>query len=340
MLSRSRILPAAATLLLLGAAATTLRAQPPTTAPEQAVSGNPAATNPARDQALDQLLSERGDPAALERAIANARAKQVPEQAILEARFLYHVDAGDDPAIAALLPEFLKRKENFHLDDSAIFATEDDFLAVTEFVSAIAALQRNERNAFKQHITEAFWLSPRQASAFAPHIERLRLAEAMAKLRLDLSLTLPPLDPHGKPTTLASIAKDKKAILIHFWSPLSRESLASLPDFTTTTKALATANIPTLSILLPDPDPNTPANAAKIATDTQPPPLTLWLRDHPTTPLTRTLRIQQPSTMVLVAPDGRILFNGDPVDDTLWKTISSIAPGFSRPPIQLHPPHD
>ena len=35
------------------------------------------------------------------------------EQAILEARFLYHVDRREDDAIAAMLPEFLKQQEHF-----------------------------------------------------------------------------------------------------------------------------------------------------------------------------------------------------------------------------------
>ena len=50
---------------------------------------------------------------ALEAVIAAAKQAGIKEQAILEARFLYHVDRREDDAIAAMLPEFLKQQELF-----------------------------------------------------------------------------------------------------------------------------------------------------------------------------------------------------------------------------------
>jgi hypothetical protein len=100
----------------------------------------PANDNPASSPseiALDHLLSERGSPQALEKAIAEARKNQISEQAILEARFLYHVDQREDAAIAAMLPEFIKQRDLFKLEDSEIFSTKEDWLAVIEYVQAI-----------------------------------------------------------------------------------------------------------------------------------------------------------------------------------------------------------
>jgi hypothetical protein len=141
-------------------------------------------TAAARQAACEKILSERESPAALDRAITAARAAGVSEQAMLEARFLYHVDRREDEAIAAMLPEVLKQREAFKLEDSAIFSVEEDWLAVVEYVQAITALGKGDKIAFKNHITEAFWLSPRQAAAFSPHIESLRLEERMAAVRI------------------------------------------------------------------------------------------------------------------------------------------------------------
>ncbi len=85
-----------------------------------------------REAALDNLLAERESPKALKAAIAEARKAGVSEQAILEARFLYHVDHREDEAIAAMLPEFLKQRDGFKLEDSAIFGVKEDWLAVIE----------------------------------------------------------------------------------------------------------------------------------------------------------------------------------------------------------------
>ncbi|MEX1114552.1 MAG: hypothetical protein WEB53_04840 [Akkermansiaceae bacterium] len=85
-----------------------------------------------RETALDNLLSERDSDKALEAAIIDARKTGISQQAILEARFLYHVDRREDKAIAAMLPEFLKQRDLFKLEDSEIFGIKEDWLAVVE----------------------------------------------------------------------------------------------------------------------------------------------------------------------------------------------------------------
>ena len=190
-----------------------------------------------REVALDNLLSERDSTDAFEVVVKAARENGIAEQAILEARFLYHVDRREDDAIAAMLPAFLKQQEIFKIEDSAIFGVKEDWLAVTQYVQAIASLRKGDKDAFKSHITEAFWLSPRQASAFAPHIERLRLEESMRAVKIDFETRLIPL-AGGDAVSLSSLMQDKKAMILHFWSPASRECEASMPDFLITAKAL------------------------------------------------------------------------------------------------------
>ena len=206
-----------------------------------------------REVALDNLLSERESDQALEKVIAAAKEAGIKDQAIIEARFLYHIDRREDAAIAAMLPEFLKQQELFRIEDSAIFSVKEDWLAVTEYVQAIAALKKGDKAAFKTHITEAFWLSPRQASAFAPHIDRLRLEESMSAVKIDFESRFLALGG-GDAVSLSSLMKDKKAMILHFWSPVSRECEASMPDFVITAKALGENGIAVVSII-PDSTP-------------------------------------------------------------------------------------
>src|SRR5690606_22426059 len=111
----------------------------------------------------------------------------------------------------------------------------------------IDALLKGDRDGFKKHITEAFWLSPRQGAAFAPHIERLRLKDAMAKLRIDFSLPLPDLT--GKQTSLAELSEGSKALVLHFFSPWSRECEESMPDFRAVAAELAKHKIAVVSVV-------------------------------------------------------------------------------------------
>ena len=282
-----------------------------------------------REAALENLLSERGDAAAFDKAVAEARKQGVAEQAILEARFLHHVDRGDEGAVAALLPECLKRRDSFRIEDSAIFAVHEDWLAVVEYVQAIAALRKGDKDAFKKHITEAFWLSPGQGAAFAPHIERLRMDEAMRAVRVDFQHAMQPLDG-GEPVAPASLMKDRKALLLHFWSPRSDECAGSMNDFATCAETLVSKGIAVIS-LIPDDSPDLLADARAMMRPLLAKPCGAWLVDAGGKPLGRELRVRALPTMVLVSTDGRVLFNGAPGDDRLWNALREISPDIVRP---------
>lgn len=288
-----------------------------------------------REAALEHLLSERESPAALQHAIEQARKRGLSEQVILEARFLFHVDRHEDDAIIALLPEFTKRRDSLQLEDSEIFATKEDWLAVNEFVVALAALKKGDTDAFKQHITEAFWLSPRQGAVFAPYIDRLRLEAAMRSIKFDFTARFVTIhsDP---PDSLKNIVGGRKALLLHFWSPWSNESVAAMPDFIITAKALTAHDIAVVSILA-DGSANvlTEARASLKALGAKPPGA--WLLDENAHPLKRELRVQTLPTMVLIATDGRILFNGHPAAAELWIALRNINPAIRRPALVANP---
>ena len=283
----------------------------------------------AREAALEKILAERGSPEALAAAIAAARKAGVGEQAILEARFLYHVDRREDRAIAAMLPDFLKQRDSFKLEDSSIFGVKEDWLAVVEYAQALAALGRDDKAAFKKHITEAFWLSPRQAAAFAPNIERLRLDDCMRALRIDFSVKPAALST-GEPVALGGIIKGKKAMLLHFWSPWSRECEASMPDFIATAGLLTDHDIAVVSLLADDPG-QLSADARAMIRPHVGKPAGAWLIDPKSQPLARELRVRNLPTMVLVSTEGTILFNGDPAEAGFWEALKKIDSRLARP---------
>jgi len=256
------------------------------------ICGMPAAAqmSAAGRAALDDLLSERESPEAFNRALDRAKLAGVSGQALLEARFLYHVDQRDDAAIAGLLKEFLERKDSFDPDQSAAFSQTDDWLAVIEYVSSIDALLKNDKERFKHHITEAFWLSPRQAAAFTPHIEHLRLQEQMSRVKFDFETRLAPLTG-GDAIVLAELIKERKAMILHFWSPWSPDCAAAMPDLSTTAASFEQHGIAVVSLV-----PHEPAALHDDARETLQPlgakPPGAWAVDRAKDPLARLFRIQ------------------------------------------------
>ena len=282
-----------------------------------------------KEDAVEQLLSERDSLEAFDKAVAVARTLGVSEQAVLEARFLFHVDRAEDAQIAALLPEFTAMKDKFKLADSQVFGSVDDWLAVTEYVQALASLEKGNKDGFKQHITEAFWLSPKQGAAFAPHIERIRMMDAMKEVKIDFSKTYAD-GMTGKDVKLGDILGERKAILLHFWSPLSRECEATLGDFFITAELLLSKNVAVASIL--------PETAEKVITDAKAMLAAtgkkipgLWIVDSEKSPISVQLKVQNVPAVVLVSVDGHILFNGDPTDEEFWKSLEKLNPEIVRP---------
>ena len=228
-----------------------------------------------------------------------------------------------------MAPELVRKRDSFDPENSEIFSVKEDWLAIVHYAQAIAALQQGDKANFKKHITEAFWLSPRQAQAFAPHIDQLRLNEAMKLITIDPGKLMQP-QQGGKPTTLRDLMRGHKATILHFWSPTSQEVQLNLPDFVITTQSCKEQNILVLSILVGH-YPGILEDAESIRKEDAADAQCTWLIESNTKPLSDLLRVRDIPTMVIISTDGKILFNGHPSDADFWLTVQKVSPDFKRP---------
>jgi peroxiredoxin len=290
---------------------------------------------PANKEELLQTLFEAQDKASLQATIAEARKAGISEQAILEARFVALVDEGDNAAIGKLAADLEKAAKNFRTEDSAIFAAKEEFLAVLEYARALAALETGDHEGFERHIKEAFWLSPNQGPAFAPHIERLRLDQAMAQLQFNFERNVI-LQESGKSVSLAEARGEASHVLLHFWSPWSEECAAFLEDFIATSNELTENGIAVISILA-ETSPEALPDAKSFVADTENKPACTWILDDPKDPLSTELRLTNLPTFVLIHKDGRVLFNGHPAEEGLWNQLKQAVPTIERPAVDPSP---
>lgn len=293
------------------------------------------AAAPNKETLLETLFASQ-DEEALQENIKAARAGGVSEQAILEARFISIVDSGNNATLGALAKELETAAANFKVEDSAIFTVKEEFLAIVQYAHALAALDAGDKARFKKHITEAFWLSPNQGPAFAPHIERLRLKEAMSALKIDFQRTLLTQDA-GKPLTLAEATGDATYVLLHFWSPWSEECGAFLDDFIATSAELSKHGVAVISILA-ESAPDALADAKEVTAGAGKKATCQWLLDNPDQPLSRELRLANVPTCALIHKDGSVLFNGHPAENDLWKELQLAVPKIKRPELPAPPP--
>jgi hypothetical protein len=153
-------------------------------------------------------------------------------------------------------------------------------------------------------------------------------------VKIDGTIKLPSLLAKD-PVELGALMRDHKALLIHFWSPWSRESESSMPDFKVTATELEKHKVAVAS-LLAESTPEAQKDAKEIIKGLGDKPPGVWLVDQEKDSLMRLLRVQDLPTMVLVSPEGGILFNGHPSEDELWDALSKLAPDVKRPPVDEH----
>lgn len=278
---------------------------------------------------MDVLFSIPATQKELDAAIAEAKKQGVHEQTIYEAQFLFHVEHKSDQGIIDLLPIWEKQEKTFNLDHSEIFATKEDFLAVVEFARSLKALQENKRDDFKKHITEALWLSPGQASAFTPYIESLRLSEHIKSTTLDLSVEVS--DINGtKNHSLKSALAGNRALLLHFWSPWSPDCETSLNDISAITETLEKEKVSLASLLI-DGRTEILAEAKEFLKGQDQPLPGPQLLDRAKDSLAAKLRVTDLPTLVLLSPEGKILFHGRPGDAKLLEKITLLPPTKPAP---------
>lgn len=275
-------------------------------------------------QRTTELLFTAENPVKFEKALAKAKTLKIPKQVLLEARFLHYIDQENEKALAALSNELMSLENGFDPKVSQIFTLSDDWKAITHYTNSLAALHSGNIALFKKHITEAFWLSPRQASAFAPHIEQLKTEQAMAKLTIRPEKKLTSI-LNGKPQSL--INTKLPATIIYFWSPWSQEFASSIEEFKSLCSQAKQYGIQ-LSLVLAEPSKEVEADAVQMIMKTQLTKSAQWLEDSPAMELFTKLRIQNIPTAVVVTPKGKITFNGTPSSDAFQAAIKQLVPAI------------
>lgn len=284
------------------------------------------------DQLIEALMTAP-DAASLNAAIENGRKAGLPQQMFLEAQFIYLVNQNDQAGLADLAPTLEAQLPKYSPDDTMIFAVKEDFESIIHYTKALAALEKKDTALFKKHITEAFWLSPAHASQFAPHIHEVRMNEFMSRVTLDLKRTFENQKKGNTKTSLNDVMGESPAFLIHFWSPWVQPSLLAMPEFGSVAEELIKNKIPVTSFLLAGTEESRLDATTFLAGDGAKLP-GHWLIDTDKTSLASTLRVASFPSVVLVDRNGKILFNGDPANELLWKKLATLNPAIKKPTIK------
>ena len=278
-----------------------------------------AETNPAVDD-LDSLLrilfdDEIQSDHEFESYLGNAAMLGATPQILMEARIARIWKNGEFEKVVVLLPEIDALLHSWDIEKSEIFRNPDELYGYYHFFRALEAKQKENNTDFEASTKESFWFNPELGTLLAFFIEEHRKAERLDNLVLPMDL--PISTSQGDSITLEHLAKDKKGILLDFWATWCAPCIALMPELMKKAEilepqGLVVAGLNTESIEKAE---NFRLNEAIELS---------WLVEPSGGPIGRLLMIDSLPRMILLNPEGKVLFNGHPMEPSLKDALAEI----------------
>ncbi len=248
-------------------------------------------------------------------ALARAVEAGLPEQTQIEARISRYWTQGQFEDLMALLPQMEKSLENWDYAQSEIFTEKRELIGYYHLFRTYESKVSGTTESFARNAKESFWNYPELGEILAIWIGEKRQEERMGNLLMPMDTVL--TTSQGEKTTLNELVTDKKAILIDFWATWCAPCIALMPELIHKAEKLAPQGIV----------------VAGMNTETEKQADTLrkergisfaWLVEPPGAPFQKLLQIDSIPRMVLVSPQGKVLYNGHPMDPALNVALSKL----------------
>ena len=234
------------------------------------------------------------------------------EQVLLEARIAKLWYKSDFPGMIELLPRITALRDEWNFPSSELFNSREEFNGYYYYFRALEAKEERNAAAFEDYIKESFWMNPDLSDTLAATVREYQRDARIASLVVPLDLSIQ--TSHGEPTTLGELVQGKKGLLIEFWATWCVPCLVLIPDLIRKAEKLEPQGVVVAGM-------NNESSVEKAALVREQRNIEInWLVEPFGAPLSRLLMIDSIPRMILVSPEGEVLYNGHPMDPTL-KTI-------------------
>lgn len=265
---------------------------------------------------IDAYMEAAGDDAArLKTLIQEQRAAGAPAGLLLEAEVLYAFRSGDYGRAGALASALADYVEANGVDGLELFGTEESAAAMIEALRGQAALEAGDVDGFKGHVTEAFWLDPNLGSILGDWIGEVRQKERMATLTVPMDTEI--VFSNGETTSLARLAEGKKAVLLDFWASWCGPCIQLMPELKAKAEKLEPQGVVVAGM-------NTEGVSEAESFRQEREIDITWLVEPDDRVFSRLLAIDSIPRMILLTPEGKVLFNGHPMDASLEDALAEV----------------
>lgn len=252
----------------------------------------------------------------------------VTEQQLLEGRLLWAYVSQDpdyyDTFAAKLAPDQWKSEEAFYLKQP------EQLGSIVHFLAAIRARAAGDLKTFESEVKESVWLDPenqRALEAIKSHCKQVR--QDRVRVPMDVKVFTSDGD---KSVTFAELVKDQKALYIQVWSSWCGPCIKLLPELTARGKSLPPQGVAVVGMNSEMNDEYPGGSKRKAEKIRQDHSMQLpWLVEPEEEPFRKLLEIDSVPRAILVAPDGKVLFNGHPLDVELTEALKKLDVELPKP---------
>lgn len=274
--------------------------------------------------ALERLKQSFKSVSEFDETARQAQKAGVPQQTIDEIRLLVSIKTRNLDAMPETLANLDRKMNTWRGSDSLAFRNKLELQGTMFLAKSLVANEANNDAEFEKSVKEAFWADPKLGEILAEEVNSRRTKQKLVSLVVPLDLPLE--TSSGDKTSLADLLRGEKAVLLDFWASWCGPCMALMDDLVRLAHTLSAQHVAVVGINTESSDKGGPAEAKKKAEQVKKTKKVdfAWVLEPADRPYSRLLEIDTIPHAVLVAADGKILFDGHPADPELGAALTKI----------------
>ena len=278
------------------------------------------------DAAKDALYEAARDAEkSFEEAYAAAKDAGVADAFLIEAQTLNYLSTGNMASLYTNLGKLEGVIDSLEYGTDKPFHSARQLIGMVASIRAIQAYEANDIETFEKEAAKSYVNSPEYNEAFGlmrlmTEVRQKEVQEsAMANLRIPMDMKIASAD--GEEKTLTQWLGGNQALLIDFWASWCGPCIQLMPELRAKAEALPDQGVVVMGM---NTDADDPVSKAKKTRSDHKMELMPWLLEPESRPLSQMLMINSIPRMILVSPEGKVLYNGHPMDPGLKAALAKL----------------
>ena len=278
------------------------------------------------DAAKDALYEAARDAEkSFEEAYAAAKDAGVADAFLIEAQTLNYLSTGNMASLYTNLGKLEGVIDSLEYGTDKPFHSARQLIGMVASIRAIQAYEANDIEIFEKEAAKSYVNSPEYNEAFGlmrlmTEVRQKEVQEsAMANLRIPMDMKIASAD--GEEKTLTQWLGGNQALLIDFWASWCGPCIQLMPELRAKAEVLPDQGVVVMGM---NTDADDPVSKAKKTRSDHKMELMPWLLEPESRPLSQMLMINSIPRMILVSPEGKVLYNGHPMDPGLKAALAKL----------------